>query len=103
MKTQKHYPLWQQFVDGKSEWIGGLLTEEDSMFGSASTKIKDIDLEDCEVGTPHVFTKFSIIGENFTCSFNVQYGGVWPINKPDSMGFTVPMAGSRFYITKPKD
>lgn len=98
MKTKKHYPLWQQFVDTKSEWIGGLLTEDDSMFGKASTKIQDITLEDCNEGD---YTKFSIVGDKFTCSFNVQYGGVWPINKPNSIGFTVPMAGSRFYITKP--
>lgn len=98
MTTQKHYPLWQQFVDSKSEWIGGTLTEEDSIFGEASTQIKDITLEDCDVGN---YTKFSIVGGEFTCSFNVQYGGVWPINKPNSIGFCVPVAGSRFYITKP--
>lgn len=99
MSTKRHYPLWQQFVDTKSDFIGGVLTEEDSMFGDHSTKITDITLEDRE-GEDYAI--FAVVGEDFTCSFNVQYGGVWPINKPNSIGFTVPVAGSRFYITKPQ-
>ena len=38
------YPLWQQFIDKKAEWIGGTLNDLD-MGQSHSTTITDITLE----------------------------------------------------------
>jgi hypothetical protein len=74
----RHYPLWSQFVDRKHEWVGGTLRDEgDSMdqamgMGKLETEILDITLE------PNGQTSayFSVVGKDFTCGFDVQYGGI---------------------------
>lgn len=67
----KHYALWSQFVDRQKEWIGNTLEDYDNgMF--ASTKITGITL--VPNGADSAF--FSIVGEDFTCGFDVAYGGI---------------------------
>ncbi len=84
----KFYPLWSQFVNGKSKWIGGILQDfGDSMdraisgIDSMETKIVDITLT--ENGDDSA--AFSVVGEDFTCMFDVGYGGI--------------IAGEKGYIT----
>jgi len=77
----KHYPLWQQFIDKKEEWIGGLLQDfGDSMdrqlFPEAengiTTEITDIRLEPNGEDSAFIF----IDGEDFDCGFDVEHGGI---------------------------
>lgn len=74
----KFYPLWGQFVERQQEWIGGVLEDSgdnmDRSFGAGTmqTKITGITLE--PTGENSAF--FSVVGEEFTCGFNVKYGGV---------------------------
>jgi hypothetical protein len=74
----KEYPLWSQFVERKKEWIGCLLEDQgDSMdramgIKSGVTKITDIQLN--PNGEDSAF--FLIVGEDFSCGFDVKYGGV---------------------------
>lgn len=105
--NQKQYPLWQQFVDRQSEWIGGILTDEDSFLGG-STKIKGIHIdrfpaqeatEDrCAI---EAYDSFRVEGEGFDCSFNTQYGGISPTGEPNMARFVVPAGSMSFTITKP--
>ncbi len=67
------FPLWDQFVENKSEWIGGLLTDHDSMMGDSSTIIEDISIE--QIGSDWAFC---IGGKDFDCDFNVKFGGIAP-------------------------
>lgn len=88
--TKRKFPLWDQFIDRKDEWIGGKLTED-----GESTPIKDIQMN--QVGDGYVF---SIVGEDWTDEFNVDYGGVSACGIPNSIGFYC-MGGLSFTITKP--
>jgi len=65
----KHYPLWSQFVEQKEKWIDGILEDLD---GCPQTKITDIELS--PNGKDSAF--FSVIGEDYTCGFDVEYGGI---------------------------
>ena len=95
MINGKVYPLWQQFIDGKDEWIGGTLQETDDMFGTVQTAITDITLR--PNGAESAF--FSIEGENFGCGFDVRYGGISPESVPGVLTFRGP-GGLRFQISK---
>jgi hypothetical protein len=100
----KAYPMWSQFVEGKDEWIGGILEDfGDSMdvrlFGDKAhgkTEITDITLE--SNGENDAF--FSVHGKDFGCGFSTSCGGIgagedgwitffgygghtWRIKKPD--------------------
>lgn len=78
----KHYPMWQQFIDKKEEWIGGKLIDRgdifDVMHGMADpddpavTVIKDIRLK--PNGKDGAF--FQVEGEDFTCGGSVEYLGI---------------------------
>jgi hypothetical protein len=65
----KTYPLWQQFVDKKEEWIGGLLIDHDDC---QVTIITDVCLK--PNGTDSAF--FSFEGEDYGCGFDVHHGGI---------------------------
>jgi hypothetical protein len=67
----KVYPLWNQFVEQKDQWIGGILFEY-AFPCNLITTIKDITL--VPNGSDSAY--FSIIGEAFSCAFDVQYGGI---------------------------
>lgn len=76
----KTYPLWSQFVERKKEWVGGVLEDfGDAMDaalglsdGPVTTIITDIKLE--PNGDNSAF--FSVVGEDFTCGFDVGVGGI---------------------------
>jgi hypothetical protein len=76
--NDKYYPLWEQFVFRKEEWIGGLMQDfGDSVdrgalrFEGMETKIVDIQLR---ANGDSAF--FQVVGEKFTCGFGVKYGGI---------------------------
>lgn len=66
----KFYPMLDHFVETKNKYIGGRLVECD-MGIFLETIITDIKLE--PNGSDSAF--FSIVGEKFTCGFDVNYGG----------------------------
>jgi len=74
----KVYPFWSQFVDKSNEFKGGVLEDQgDSMdrrigFKPSQTIIVLIQLR--PNGKDSAF--FEVIGQDFTCGFDVQHGGV---------------------------
>ena len=69
----KEYPLWSQFVERKSEFIGGVLQDMDEgCTADTTTTITDITLT--PNGSDSAF--FSVEGESFNCGFDVKYGGI---------------------------
>lgn len=67
----KEYPMWSQFVEKKDQFIGRKLEDfQDGM--NAVTVITDIRLEP---NGPES-AAFYIDGEDFTCGFDVYYGGI---------------------------
>lgn len=87
----KTYPMWNGFIDNKTKWIGGILTETD--FGeTTSTRITDMTLEPNGEDSAY----FSVIGEDFNCGFDVRYGGIHA-EKTNVLGFATTF-GSKFEI-----
>jgi hypothetical protein len=74
----KVYPLWNKFVERKEEWIGGILHDNgDSMdraigLGDLTTEIRTIELR--PNGEDSAW--FGIVGKEFSCGFDVKYGGI---------------------------
>ena len=68
----KVYPLWNQFVSRKNEWIGGILEDFGGSFGKIQTKITDIQLN--SNGKDSAF--FEVKGKGFDCGFDVHVGGI---------------------------
>lgn len=74
----KEYPMWSQFVEKQEEWIGGTLMDGgdniDRRMGAEpiTTTITGIELK--PNGEDSAF--FSVIGEDFECGFDVQFGGI---------------------------
>ena len=71
----KVYPMWQQFVHRKEEWIGGTLREANGILGDAGspdTEILDIRLE------PSGATSaiFRVVGKRYECASDVEFLGV---------------------------
>jgi hypothetical protein len=88
----KIYPLWGQFVEKKSQWINGKLQDfGDSLdplrmsedYYPIETTITDVRLE--PNGDDSAF--FSVVGKDFTCGFDVKYGGIAPENDEDWLTF----------------
>lgn len=69
--NRKHYPMWSQFVDKQSNFIGGTLEDHD-MNITGLTKITGISLGPNGEDSAY----FTINGEDFSCGFDVQYGGI---------------------------
>jgi hypothetical protein len=76
----KVYPMWEQFVEKKAQWIGGVLEDmgDDmdrnlAMGETMSTIITDIVLK--PNGTESAF--FEIVGEKFECGSDVRHLGIW--------------------------
>jgi hypothetical protein len=77
------YPVWRQFEEKQNMFIGGVLED----FGdtlvrqngatSMQTKILGIKLE--ANGKDSAF--FSVIGENFSCGFDVSVGEISDVDK----------------------
>ena len=75
----KTYPMWDQFLEKKQEWVGGVLEDfgdnmDRTLFGDnkMATEIVDITLE--PNGEDSAF--FSIVGKEFSCGFDVKHGGI---------------------------
>jgi len=67
----KEYPLWSQFVEKSDEFIGRIL--EDSEMGiDGKTTVTGITLR--PNGDDSAY--FTIDGEDFSCGFDVKYGGI---------------------------
>jgi hypothetical protein len=78
----KEYPMWSQFVERKDEFIGKLLEDYD-MGMEASTTVTDITLEPNGEDSAY----FSIHGKDFTCGFDVHYGGISGTSDKDYLVF----------------
>ena len=100
----KEYPLWSQFIERKGEWIGGVLSDSgDGMdyrmgYAGATTIITDIELR--PNGDESAF--FEIIGEDFSCGFDVRHGGI--SGERDGSGGLAfnGYGGHSFKITQPE-
>lgn len=74
----KVYPMWSQFIEKKSQWIGGTLEDFGDSIDRAlgqermSTEITDIKLE--ANGDDSAW--FGVVGKDFECGFDVGHGGV---------------------------
>lgn len=94
----RYYPLWQQFIDKKDQWIGGTLVELTPGYRDSvvETTIVDITLE--PNGEDSAF--FSIEGVNFSCGFDTEVGGIAGIQdkqRPGGLWFS-GYGGHRFGI-----
>ena len=74
----KVYPMWSQFVENKSKWVGGVLQDlEKYMYsgkGMGIPKTIIIDIELIPNGDNNAY--FSVIGKDFSCGFDVEFGGI---------------------------
>lgn len=72
----KFYPLWGQFVEKKSEFIGGVLEDHDNSFPATGeitpTRIKDIRLEPNGADE----ASFIVEGNDYTCAGSTSCLGV---------------------------
>jgi hypothetical protein len=68
----KYYPLLSQFVDRKSEFIGGILEDLEEGPNKSVTEINDIKL--IPNGKDSAF--FRVCGKDFDCGFDTEVGGV---------------------------
>lgn len=79
--------IWQQIAERKVEWIGGQLVEDGGSSVSPSERAflgmdqnapdegtKIVDIEFLKNGKDSM--KFMVYGENFSCGFDVHFGGV---------------------------
>ncbi len=87
----KRYILWEQFVHQADEWIGGKLQED----GEDATVITDVTLEPNGIDS----ATFSIAGKDYSCSFDVAYGGVGAPRNGPGLQFYGGM-GLSFYAEK---
>lgn len=72
MRTNgKRYPLWDQFVEKKADFIGAILEDHD-MGDLLTTEVTDVEL--APNGETSAF--FWIRGKDFDCGFDVTHGGV---------------------------
>lgn len=74
----KTYPLWQQFVDKKNEWIGGKLVDNgdsmDILLGAKPMQTEIVDIVLSANGKDSAM--FEVVGKEFTCSADVGYLGI---------------------------
>ncbi|MFH1969210.1 MAG: hypothetical protein ABIJ53_02700 [Verrucomicrobiota bacterium] len=99
--TKCRRSIWEQFVESKKEWIGGTLTDfgdgdpfVDQSFYPDKTEIMDIELTNNE-------TFFRVVGKEWGCGFNVEYGGIYDSPAvPDTIRFQ-GYGGHVWQITKP--
>lgn len=76
----KHYPMWSQFVEKKSQWIGGRLIDHD-MGMDEETEITDVVLQ--ENGESSAW--FEIVGKEFSWGGDVRYIGLGAPNQPGAL------------------
>lgn len=99
----KEYPMWGQLVERKEDFIGGVLEDFGDSFDRSIgtipmiTKITNIILR--PNGEDSAF--FEVCGEDFTCGFDVQYGGLADGDN-DWLTF-IGYGGHEWRITKSND
>ena len=81
----KNYPMWQQFVDKKDDFIGLRLVDFDIGM-RAETIVTDVVL----IPNGDDSAWFGVKGEEFECGFDVSVGGIsgQKIEKNSVMTFT---------------
>lgn len=89
----KHYPLWQQFVDKKDQYIGCTLEDNDGGI-QAITKITDIKLDPNGDSS----AMFTVVGKDFSCGFDVSHGGIDGSRCKDGMLAFSGFAGHQWAI-----
>ena len=100
----KEYPLWSQFAERKRQWVGGVLSDSGDGFDrrmgyeGATTTITDIAL--LPNGDESAF--FEVIGEEFSCGFDVAHGGIAGAQDGDGWLVFSGYAGHKFKIKKPE-
>ena len=98
----KYYPVWQGLVNGKALYIGGKLTDFGDAFDkSLSLNVMETTIKDMELrpnGESSAF--FAVIGEDFTCGFDVKVGSISPYGP--GMGMTFEgYGGHEWHIQRP--
>ena len=68
----KIYMLWNQFVEKKAQWIGGILEDHEYSDDVLTTEITNITL--IPIGEDSAY--FSVMGKDFSCGFDVKVGGI---------------------------
>lgn len=98
--------IWEQLVDKRAKWIDGVLVDEgDSMDrrmgmvpeGGMMTTITGMSFEPCGEDA----MMFSVIGKDFTCGFNTQYGGIDGSRCKDGRMAFAGYGGHTWYIKEP--
>ena len=67
----KEYPMWSQFVEKEADFIGNVLEDFD-MGMESTTVVTGISLKPNGDDS----AMFCIDGEDFSCGFDVKYGGI---------------------------
>lgn len=78
MINGKTYPLWEQFVERQNEWIGGVLEDFGDSFDRMAfgdEKLKT-EITGIELKSNGESAFFLVMGRDFSCGFDVQYGGI---------------------------
>lgn len=109
MKTEPNdrKTIWEQMVDQQAKWIGGTLVDDgDSMDrrlgmvpdGGMVTTITGMEFKPCGDNA----MMFSVIGADFTCGFNTQYGGIDGSRCVDGRMAFSGYGGHTWYIKEPE-
>jgi hypothetical protein len=85
--------IWEQIVDNKSKYIGKKLVDTDMGIYS-ETEITDIKFED---NPDNCY--FTIVGKEFSCGFDIKYGGISEGNNDAMISFS-SVFNMNFYIKK---
>lgn len=97
----KTYPMWNQFVEQKSDWIGGELEEVIDIISGreedAKTKITGIRLEPNGPDS----ASFFVDGEGWGCSGDVQHLGIYGAKSKDGWITLSGYGGHEWRIRKP--
>tara|TARA_R110000772_G_C13310268_1_gene440135 strand:- start:38720 stop:39154 length:435 start_codon:yes stop_codon:yes gene_type:complete len=74
----KTYPMWGQFVEKSDQFVGGTLEDfgdgMDRRLGMENTQTKITSIKLKPNGDDSAY--FQVEGEDFSCGFDVQYGGI---------------------------
>ena len=100
----KYYHMWEEFVDKKDEWIGGILEDQDDdpfirpqSQRERQGKITDIRLEPNGEDS----AAFFVDSEKGSCGFDVKVGGIDGHNCVNGWTAFSGYGGHRWRIRKP--
>lgn len=98
----RYYPMWQQFVDKKAQFIGQTLVDLGDPIDRAvggepmRTRIEDVTL----TANGYTSAMFTIHGEDFNCGFDVRHGGISGLDIPTASIVFSGVLNQVFYIEK---